>query len=114
MRQLLRGGVAALAGVLVLATASATYAVAIKMPNPVGQRAPSADVILIGTVKSLENQEVETTSFPGQPQKVKYRIAVVSVDENLLGAKGEKTVRVGFMAPVAVKPGGPIRPGIRF
>src|SRR5262249_54856229 len=46
------------------------------------------------------------TRFPGQP-KVKYRVAVVEVNDAILGTR-DKKIRVGFVPPAAGG-GGPIR-----
>jgi hypothetical protein len=83
----------------------------------VAQRVATAECIIVGTVKDLEPNDVEVATVPGQPQKTKYKVAIVTIDDPILGtAKGDKTIRVGFVPPQkpgAPKPGGPIRPGIR-
>jgi hypothetical protein len=107
MRKLLWGSLAALAGLLIVGTASPVLAMRI-MPQPVGQRVAAADCIIVGTVKDLEPNEVEVAIVPGQPQKTKYKVAIVTVDDPILGtAKGVKTIRVGFLPPPK-NPGGPI------
>jgi hypothetical protein len=116
MRKRLLGSLAALVGLLAAGALSPIWAMRIMAP-PVGQRVATADYVLVGTVKNLEPNEVEVAAVPGQPQKTRYRIAIVTVEDPILGvAKGTKTVRVGFVPPPnpgAQKPGGGIRPPIK-
>jgi hypothetical protein len=69
-------------------------------PQPLPLRAARAECIVVGKVTSIEEKEVEAAMAPGVP-KTSYKIAVVEVSENVLGAKGQKTVRVGFVPPRA-------------
>jgi hypothetical protein len=68
----------------------------------------------VGRVVALEDKDIAVSPFPGAPNKVDYRIAVVKVNEAIKGAKGKDTIRIGFQAPPQPgKIGGPIiRPGI--
>jgi hypothetical protein len=64
----------------------------------VTQRLALADTILIGRVTALEDMDVEAALTPGGP-KVKYRIALVTVNETIRGSADLKTIKVGFVAP---------------
>jgi hypothetical protein len=63
-------------------------------------------------VTSIEEKTVSVEPVPGVKEKVEYIIAVVKVDDAILGAKGLTHVKVGFQAPQAGGPGRPIRPGL--
>jgi hypothetical protein len=80
-------------------------------PPPLSQRVALAEMIVIGRVIGLEDKDVETALFPGEPM-MKFRIAVVNVGDMLHGAKGSSTIRVGFVPPPSGAGGGrPIRGG---
>jgi hypothetical protein len=68
-------------------------------PPPLTQRIAVADAIVVGRVTALEDVDIEAAVTPDGP-KVKYRIAVVTVNEAIRGAD-MKTIKVGFVAPVA-------------
>jgi hypothetical protein len=68
------------------------------------------DVVVVGKVIEIEPNELEVThanAAPWEP-RVTYRVAVVQIDERLLGASGITRLRVGFQAnwpQLALKPG---------
>jgi len=66
-------------------------------------RAVHASVIAIGKVVELEKDTVEGPAFPGAPkdQKANFKIAVLKIEDALLGAKGLTQIRIGFMADLA-------------
>ncbi len=71
-------------------------------PNRLSQ----ADAILVGRVVAIEPMDVDAAQAPGQA-KIKYRVAVIQVSENIFGLKKDtQTVRVGFIAQGNVAPGG--------
>jgi hypothetical protein len=90
-------------------------------PNPKPAAvAAVADVVVIGKVVELEPDTVEAPPYAGAPadQKALFKVAVVTVDENLIGGGGRTRFRVGFPAdapvaapPAAAPPGGPRRLG---
>ena len=82
-------------------------------PAPVPERVATSEMIVAGKVTSIEEKTVKASSFPGNDDKVEYVVAVVKVNEAILGAKGLTHIKVGFMAPQGGRPGGPIRPGLR-
>jgi hypothetical protein len=83
-------------------------------PAPISDRVARASTIVTGKVTSIEEKTVSVEPFPGVKEKVEYVIAVVKIDDALLGAKGLTHVKVGFQAPQAGGPGRPIiRPGGR-
>ena len=87
-------------------------------PASLPQRVATADVVVIGKVIGFEDKTVEAARFPGDMEKARYMVAVVKVDEPLLGGKNIKEVRVGFIPPVVTPPAQPgtgpiLRPGIR-
>lgn len=100
------------AGLAVLVAAATARAMVIA-PQPAALRVAQADAVVVGRVVEIEKNDLAVPSFPGAPPnaKVMYRIAVVQVADAIRGAKGMKTVRVGFIAPPKIVPGGPGRPG---
>lgn len=85
---------------LLLAPVSAIM-VAFKPPV---QRAVSADAVIVGKVTSVENETVEVKA-PKGTAKTAYRIAVVKVENALMGGSGLTHVKVGFIpAPVQAAP----------
>jgi hypothetical protein len=95
------------------ATAQAKKLVA----TPVSQK-PSAlvgqvDVVVIGKVIDVEKDAVEATQYRGAPkdQKVSYKIAVVKIEDGIVGGKGLTQFRVGFPADAAATPA-PVPPGV--
>lgn len=125
MRLTPRLGVA-LAGALLFGFAAPAEARALAIaPGAVkpGLKASQADVVVLGKVVEVEKDPVEATPYKGAPkdQKVSYKVAVVKVEEALIGGKGLTQFRVGFPAeaPAAgaeptppVPPGGPV-PAVR-
>ena len=103
-----------LAGLSCLLTLTATLSARAMMiaPPSVAQRVATADGVIVGKVISLEPKTVFATRFPGDKEKGEFVIAVVKVDEALVGVVGAKEVRVGFIAPPppppAPVPGAPI------
>jgi hypothetical protein len=113
MRRVLFGGAVAICGLGVLAAIVPARALVIA-PPPGPMRAAKAEVIVVGRIIALEEKDVSAPQFPKAPQNVNYRIAVVSVGEAIKGAKGLKTIRLGFIPPPQPVKGKPpfIRPGI--
>ncbi len=76
---------------LVVAAGSAAAGVLV-MPPPGPVRVAQSDAVIVGKVVALEPQDV-------QVMNTTYRVAVVQVEEALRGARGDKTLRVGFVPP---------------
>lgn len=80
-------------------------------PGPV--RIVNSDAVFVGRVIEFEPVDVEAKPFPQAKDSVKFRVAVVKVNVIIRGLKNEKTIRIGFIPPVAPKPGAPIIGGGR-
>jgi hypothetical protein len=81
-------------------------------PAPISQRVATADAVVVGKVTGFGDKTVSAPQFPGAQNKVEFQIAIVKVETGLVGAKGKKEIRVGFIPPMAAPPGGgPVRPG---
>jgi len=111
MKRFVRGGLVALACLVALGTAGQAFALRIA-PSPIPQRVATTDVVVVGKVTKVEDKTVEATAFPGQTDKMQYKIAVVKIEDGIAGAKGLTHVRVGMIQQPMGGPGGPIRPGI--
>jgi hypothetical protein len=81
-------------------------------PPVLSQRVAPADAVIVGKVTGFADKAVTAVRFPGGTDKVNYQIALVKVEEALLGAKDAKVVRVGFLPPAPPAPGR--RPGRRY
>ncbi len=101
-----------LACVAVLSEALAVQAVAIRVPA-IPELTARANAVVVGKVTGIEDQNVTAPALFG-PTKAYYQVAMVKVDEALVGAKGDKTVRVAFIpsAPGGVRRPGGVRPVI--
>jgi hypothetical protein len=86
---------ALLAGVVLLSGGAKAHA-DMAAPPPVAGRVAAADCVVVGKVAALEEKPAFAAAFPGAPQKNEYRIAVVTIKERLVGARGLTSVRVSF------------------
>jgi len=99
---------AGLAGLALLLAALPAPAMRIYLPPY--YKVAQAQAIVIGKVTAIEDKTVAATMFPGAKEKSDYTVAVVKVEDALLGAKGLTHVKVGFVLPKPVPPpppGGP-------
>ena len=80
-----------------LGTTAKAKALLIAPARP-GQLTAQADVVVTGKVTEIEKDTVEASPYPGAPkdQKMTYKIAVVKLDEGIIGGKGLTQFRVGF------------------
>jgi hypothetical protein len=106
-----------LAGLMVVCTTPAGLALMIAIKSP-AQRALTAGTVVVGTVTAIEKETVEAAPFPGVPNKLRYKIAVVKIETALAGAANVTHIKVGFITPpppMNPQPGGAgaVRPPIR-
>jgi hypothetical protein len=76
---------------------------------PLPERVATADAVVIGKVTAIEDKTVSAESAPGAKDKVEYQIAVVKIENGLLGTKGLTHVKIGTVKPPEGRP--IIRPG---
>lgn len=107
-----------LAAVAALVVAAPVEAKRIAFFTPV-QKIARADAVVVGKVGSIEKEPVSVAQFPNDPNKVDYKVAVVKVENGLIGADNTTHIKVGFIpAPPAdpnspaVPPGRPGRGGL--
>jgi hypothetical protein len=99
---------AGLSCVALLAAAVSARALMIA-PPAIPQRVAAADAVLVGKVLKIEDKAVNLPRFPGDTEKAAHLVAVVRVDDAILGVKG-KEVRVAYLPQ---QPGQVGRPPIR-
>jgi hypothetical protein len=100
-----------LAGLAVLVAAAAVSARVMRIVPPAMPICVArADVVVTGKVTKIEDKTVSALAVPGAKDKAEYQIAVVKVDDPILNAKGITEIRVGFIPPQPVQPGGGVRP----
>jgi len=95
---------------LVLAAALPARAMMVR-PSSVPERVATAEVVVVGKVTAIESKTVAATRLPGAKDTTEYTIAVVKIDDALLGAKGLTHIKVGSAVFKAAPGGGPIRRG---
>jgi hypothetical protein len=112
MKRAMLAGVAVLACLaLVIAAAPATAMMI--APSPIPVRVALSEAVVVGKVTSIEEKTVSAPRFLNDTMGGEYKIAVVKIEDAILGAKDLTHVKVGFLAPQAAGPG-PILPGRRF
>ena len=104
-----------------LAPAARAKAIAIAVPQKPAAQAVQADAVVVGKVTEVEAEPIEVTAYPGAPRdaKTSFKVAVLKVEQALMGGGGVTRFRVGFPAdaPAAAepgKPGGPLPAGGRI
>jgi hypothetical protein len=98
MKRSLVLGLASVLCVGVAASLSPARALVIA-PQPIAQRVATADCVVFGKVIGFGDKTVSVPAFPGVKDKQEYQIALVKIETNVLGAKGMKEIRVGFIPP---------------
>jgi hypothetical protein len=80
------------------AAAAEAKALVVGAPAKPSILAAQSDIVVIGKVVEVEKDTVEATPNKGAPkdQKMSYKIAVVKVEESVIGGKGLTQFRVGF------------------
>jgi hypothetical protein len=100
-------GVAALLSLALLGSGVPAKAlVAVPAPPVMPERVALADTVIIGKVGKVEDKNVSAVPYPGAKNKVEYQVFTLQIDDAVLGAKGMKEIRIGFVPPM----GGGIRP----
>lgn len=66
-------------------------------PTPVVQRVTTADMVVVGKVTGFADKTVSAPRFPGDTEKAEFQVALVKVQNGLLGTRGAKEIRVGFV-----------------
>src|SRR5262245_51758957 len=75
------------------------------------QKLLSAEVVVVGKVTAIEKDTVDVEPFPGAKDKQTYKVAVIKIETDLIGAANITHVRVGFVLPPPPNPGAPpVRP----
>jgi hypothetical protein len=103
-------GLLALAAVVLFglsASAQVSSKLAIRL-IPLPERVASADAVVTGKVSEIEDKTVSASPAPGNDNKIEYQIAVVKVEDNVMGAKGLTHVKIGYPVPPAPGTGRPI------
>src|SRR5262245_35094690 len=76
---------------------------------PLPERVATADAVVAGKVTGIEDKTVSAEPAPGVKDKVEYQIAVIKIEDALVGIKNLTHVKVGTAKPPEGKP--QIRPG---
>jgi hypothetical protein len=82
---------------------------AIRIFSPV-EKVAHAEVVVTGKVASFD-KDAMLPQYPGDPNKVAHKVAVVKIEKGLLGAGDMKEVKIAFIAPPKADPKAPpVRP----
>lgn len=96
---MLRTAFVLICGWCFLVTASPIHAGAMAPPPPFQLQLSQSEAILVGKVTAIEEKTVTAQRGPDDQERVEYRIAVVKIDESLVGSKDLTHVKVGLMPP---------------
>src|SRR5262245_42985576 len=80
-----------------LAPVGAVHAGATGPPPLFSVQLAQAEAVVVGKVTALEDKSVAASRDPEDREKVECRIAVVKIEESLVGSKDRTHVRVGRM-----------------
>jgi hypothetical protein len=109
MSSIFRAGVGLVVALSGLTAAAQTKTLVAPNQSPTA-RAVQAEVVIVGKVTEIEKDAVEGPAYAGAPkdQRATYKVAVVKIEDRLIGAKGLTLVRVGFStdAPAVAPPPG--------
>jgi len=72
------------------------------------QKAVLADAVVVGKVSEIEKAEVEVLPFVGSKDKVKMRVAVIKIEDGLVGAKNITVIKVLIPGSAADEPAQPL------
>ncbi|MBO0700532.1 MAG: hypothetical protein J2P46_19200 [Zavarzinella sp.] len=99
MRLLSCAGAALAAGLFGL-SAAAQSKVALAPSQSPTSRAVQAELVVVGKVAEIEKDTIDAPAYAGAPkdQKTTYKVAVVKIEDRLIGAGGLTQLRVGFPA----------------
>jgi hypothetical protein len=93
-------------------TATVTHTVLIRTGTDAGPGFRTAgpsypNVAAVAKVVEVEPDVVEVAPFPGAPKErmLRYKVAILKIDDPLIGASGITRVRVGFPADASTSPG---------
>jgi hypothetical protein len=64
----------------------------------------AADVVVVGKVKAIEDRRVVTATYPTELYHAEHKVAVIAVDEVIVGPKELREVRVAFKAVYSSQP----------
>jgi hypothetical protein len=108
---MIRYFLAAAAAALVLTTPVEAKR-AIRVFTPV-EKLVRADTVVIGKVTAIEKDTVLAEPAPGVKDKQTYKVAVIKIENGLVGAANVTHVKVAFIPPARQEPPavGPGRPG---
>jgi hypothetical protein len=97
--------------VVALLAAGLTARALMVAPAPIPNRVAFSDVVVVGKVVSFEEKKVKAERFPGdQDKNSEFRIAVIKVEDPILGARGLTHIKVGTWVPPPPPPDTPDTP----
>src|SRR5262245_40898003 len=66
-------------------------------PAPIALRVAQSEVVVVGRVTAIEDKTVKAERYPGDTEKGEFQVAVVKIEDPILGARGLTHVKVGFL-----------------
>lgn len=101
----------ALAAAGVAAFAAPADAKRVARPFGPVEKVARADAVLVGKVSSVGKDVVMLPQYPGDPNKVAHKVAVIKVEKGLLGTDKATEFKVAFVPPPKADPNVPVRGG---
>jgi hypothetical protein len=71
------------------------------------QKLVRADAVIVGKVTAIEKDTVDAAPFPGAPNKLVYKVAVIKIESGIVGAANTTHIKVGFIPPPPADPTAP-------
>lgn len=99
-----------LAAVAVALFAAAADAKRVARPFGPVEKVARAEAVFVGKVSAVEKDAVMLPQYPGDPNKVAHKVAVIKVEKGLLGTGKATEFKVAFVAPPKADPKAPPRP----
>src|SRR5262245_28318074 len=97
--------------VVALLAAGLTARALMVAPAPIPNRVATSDLDVVGRVVSFEEKKIKAERYPGDPDKDStFRIAVIKVEDPILGARGLTHIKVGTWVPPPPPPDTPDTP----
>src|SRR5262245_63319814 len=94
-----------LAGLMLLSVTAQTVAGKAAPPPPLAFRLARAEVAVLGKVTAIEPKSIKAPRWQGDTEGGEFQVAVVKIDEALVGAKGLTHVKAGSVPTPARRRG---------
>jgi hypothetical protein len=103
MRRCLFVFVCSIVGMVTLADSTVGYII-LNVPSPsLPDHMAMADIVFVGKVLEIEGKDASALPFSGAKKRSEFKVAVVEIQEGILGTKDVQKVRVGWVPSSPIK-----------